>query len=488
MNDIQKEPVRANLNDEKRLMERLQAIYTQAGKDIAEKIRFHDAKISVLLKDVENLDEEQLSLLQAQIYQRQFQKQLKTQIDEIMKNINAEQYDSTDDFMKKSYENGFIGTLYDIQSQGVPLIFPIDQQEVLDAMKMNSKISKRLYTHMGKDVNFLKRRIASDVARGIATSLPYRDIARNIERVSKIGFNRAMRIARTEGHNMRMQGIERAQHKAKERGADIVKQWDATLDARTRDSHARLDGEIRELDEKFSNGMMRPGDPNASAAEIVNCRCVLLQRARWALGANELKTLQERAEFFGLGKAESFEEFRRKYLKATELKRKGLGAKIGGDGVPEHEEPVLYGKIDYSNKNAVKNQLKTFEKDAIKESIETACVITKDGDVYKCFGLNDRVFPDFDLKDKLIGSSVSHNHPIEETTYSFSKDDLGLFMDYNLDVLRGCDEIYTYEFTKNANNLDDYPENWMNFENFQHAYIIELAKQYGIGYRRWKNE
>lgn len=318
MNDIQKEPVRANLNDEKRTMEKLEEIYSQAGKDIAEKIRFHDAKISVLLRDIEKLDEEQLSLLQAQIYQREFQKQLKRQIDDIMKNINDEQYDSIDEFMKKSYENGFIGTLYDIQSQGVPLIFPIDQQEVLDAALMNSKISKKLYKHLGKDVNFLKRRIASDVARGIATSLSYSDIARNIERVSRIGFNRAMRIARTEGHNMRMQGIERAQRKAKEKGADIVKQWDATLDGRTRDSHAAVDGEIRELDEPFSNGMMRPGDSNASAAEVVNCRCVLLQRAQWALGLDELKTLQERAEFFGLDKAKNFEEYRRKYLKIVE--------------------------------------------------------------------------------------------------------------------------------------------------------------------------
>lgn len=318
MNEIQKEPVRANLGDEKRLMNHLRAIYEKASKDIASKLQFHDSKIAVMLMQVDDLDEEQLSELQAQIYQRDFQKQLKKQIDDIMKNINDEQYSNIDEFMKKSYENGFIGTLYDIQSQGVPLILPINQQEVLDAIQMNSKISKRLYNHLGENVDFLKKRIANNIARGIATSLSYKEIATNIERDSIIGFNRAMRIARTEGHNMRMQGIERAQHKAKEKGADIVKQWDATLDARTRDSHARLDGEIRELDEKFSNGMMRPGDKNAPAGEVVNCRCTMLQRARWALGIDELNTLKKRAEFFGLDKAKDFEEYRKKYLNIIE--------------------------------------------------------------------------------------------------------------------------------------------------------------------------
>ena len=48
-------------------------------------------------------------------------------------------------------------------------------------------------------------------------------------------------------------------------------------------SHQKVDGEIRELDEPFSNGLMFPGDPAGGAAEVVNCRCALLQRARWAL-------------------------------------------------------------------------------------------------------------------------------------------------------------------------------------------------------------
>lgn len=106
-------------------------------------------------------------------------------------------------------------------------------------------------------------------------------------------------------------------YKAKEKGADVVKQWDSTLDKKTRESHQQVDGEIRELDEKFSNGLMYPCDPSGGADEVVNCRCALLQRGRWALGSAELEVLQKRAAYFGLDKTKSFDEFKEKYLNSA---------------------------------------------------------------------------------------------------------------------------------------------------------------------------
>ena len=49
----------------------------------------------------------------------------------------------------------------------------------------------------------------------------------------------------------------------------------------------------------------------------MNCRCVALTRARWALGEKELQTLKDRAEYFGLDKTKNFEEFKEKYLVAA---------------------------------------------------------------------------------------------------------------------------------------------------------------------------
>jgi hypothetical protein len=55
---------------------------------------------------------------------------------------------------------------------------------------------------------------------------------------------------------------------------DIRKVWRATKDSRTRDTHAALDGESVGVDERFSNGLLYPGEPGGDPAEVINCRCI----------------------------------------------------------------------------------------------------------------------------------------------------------------------------------------------------------------------
>lgn len=308
----------AKLEAEAQELKHLKAIYNKAADDINKKLAISNGKINVLLKDFDELDDVQKSILQSQIYQRNFQLSLKKQVDGFLKDLTENQYNSIEEYMKNGYETGFLGTMYDLHGQGIPIITPIDQKHVVKAMQLDPKISKNLYTKLGEDVTLLKKRIANNVSRGIATSDSYANISRNVVSASNVGFNRAMRIARTEGHRVQVMGAFDAQNKAKEAGADVVKQWNAALDGRTRESHARVDGEIRELDEKFSNGLKYPGDSAGGAAEVVNCRCALLQRAKWALDEDELETLKERAAFYGLDKTKNFDDFQKKYLKAAE--------------------------------------------------------------------------------------------------------------------------------------------------------------------------
>lgn len=315
MNKKQIEVEKAKLAEEQKVLDALKKYYGQAANDATNKIKLHSGKITVLLNDWDNLDDQQKSILQSQIYQRDYQLSLKKQLDEILDNLNTKQYKTVEEYLKDSYETGFIGTMYDIHGQGIPLVLPIDQKAAVKAAKLDSKVSKKLY---GSYVTELKKRIQAEVSRGVASNLTFKDIARNLNMQAGIGLNKAMRIARTEGHGVQIQAANDAQHKAKAAGADIVKQWDAALDGRTRDSHRIVDGQIRELDEKFSNGMTYPSDPAGGAAEVINCRCALLQRARWALDEDELQTLKDRAEYFGLDKTENFEDFKQKYLKAAE--------------------------------------------------------------------------------------------------------------------------------------------------------------------------
>lgn len=199
-------------------------------------------------------------------------------------------------------------------------MMPIDQESMVRAVQLDSKISEGMYTRLGEDVGVLKKRITSDVTRSIAMGATYEQTARLLAGQTRIGFNKSIRIARTEGHRIQCQATMDACHQAKDRGADVVKQWDATLDGRTRASHRHVDGEIRELDEPFSNGLMYPGDPAGGAAEVVNCRCALLQRARWALSDEEFTKMNgETGELMHFKNVTEYSEFKKEFFKQSKV-------------------------------------------------------------------------------------------------------------------------------------------------------------------------
>lgn len=166
----------------------------------------------------------------------------------------------------------------------------------------------------------------AQVSRGISNGSSWNDIAKTLaERNMKntpfgTAINNATRIVRTEGHRVQTSAKMDAMKEAKKKGADVVKQWDSTLDGNTRTNHRLLDGQIREIDEPFEVGGMEVDAPGyfGDPAEDCNCRCAVLQRAKWALDDSELETLQQRAEYFGLDKTEDFEDYKSKYLNISE--------------------------------------------------------------------------------------------------------------------------------------------------------------------------
>ena len=87
---------------------------------------------------------------------------------------------------------------------------------------------------------------------------------------------RAERIARTEvisASNMSSQAGALAT------GIPLDKTWIPLIDDKTRDSHRMqpvgVGGEVVDINELFSNGLLLPGDPNADAEEVINCRCAV---------------------------------------------------------------------------------------------------------------------------------------------------------------------------------------------------------------------
>ena len=326
MNKREKEVLQYQLDSEKEVLEQLTKQYQKALDDINRKIR-------ILQSD---------ELTQSRVYRIEYQKALKMQVEAILEKLHSDEYTTIQQFLSHSYTDAFVGTVYDFFGQGVPFIMPIDNNAAVKAVITDSKISEGLYESLGVDTKKLKNSIRSEITRGIAAGLPHSEIARNIASYAKAPLSRAKNIVRTESHRIQQASKYDAQKKAKSRGADVVKQWDSTLDGKTRSSHRRLDGQIRELDEKFEihgKKARYPGD-FGDPAEDCNCRCQLLQRARIALDEDELNTLKQRAEYFGLTeeKSENFTDFRNKYLNSVEE-----NGKMDERGIAFYGDPVVSG-------------------------------------------------------------------------------------------------------------------------------------------------
>lgn len=335
MNRAQKEMQQAHLDEEKRILRQLRLVYLQAQDDCMNKIADLSRR-----RDMENL--------QSIIYQKQYQEVLNMQLDGFLDNLLGGEFTSISEYLEKCYYNGYIGTMYDIHNQGIPIVMPIDQEQVVQALQTDSKLSKSLYDSLGEDVSYLKRSIRAELSRGTANGSTWNEMAEKIAKGMnspfKKAYNRAVVISRTEGHRIQQKSALDAQYAAKEKGADIVKQWDATLDNRTRSHHRRLDGQVREVGEKFEIDGMEAVAPGyfGRPKEDCNCRCCLLQRARWALDEEELDELKERAAYFGLDKSKDFEDFKRKYLKMQTEQV----AKAGDTGIIKSEKMYRKKKTD----------------------------------------------------------------------------------------------------------------------------------------------
>ena len=123
-----------------------------------------------------------------------------------------------------------------------------------------------------------RKTIRNAVSRGLLTGEHPDKIARRIQGIysgTEAGspHKRAVRIARTETARVMSEATQETLKVANEKGVKVRNRWDATLDGKTRDSHRKVDGEIREVGEKFSNGLRRVGD--GGAADSINCRCCM---------------------------------------------------------------------------------------------------------------------------------------------------------------------------------------------------------------------
>lgn len=139
-----------------------------------------------------------------------------------------------------------------------------------------------------------RRSYLSNMSQGygraiIRDVLKLREDGQNLQQISKqirtkyrgINKSRAATIARTETHSATGAAQDNYHRSvASNYGIVMKKQWVSTSDARTRRNHSAMNGTIVEMEEDFlmpdGARMSHVGDPRGGAANVVNCRCVIL--------------------------------------------------------------------------------------------------------------------------------------------------------------------------------------------------------------------
>lgn len=124
----------------------------------------------------------------------------------------------------------------------------------------------------GIDLAWGKKQITASVTSSILQGKSIKGMADDLQnRITTMNRNSAIRTARTAVTGAQNAGRMDSYAAAERMGIKLKKEWMATLDSRTRHSHAMLDGEKVDQDKKFSNGCRFPGDPQGPPWEIYNC-------------------------------------------------------------------------------------------------------------------------------------------------------------------------------------------------------------------------
>lgn len=314
MTPAQKQTTQYELLSEKKVMEQLERSYQKALEDVKDRLRQLDERT-----DVENR--------QAVAYQKAFQQGLQKQLERILGKLHSKTYRTVQEYLQDCYLTGHTAVLYELQSDGLRLSLPVPQDKVCQAAVNDTKLVKPLYDSIGEDFAGLKKHITDIVSAGFASGASYGDMANQITG-KMIGnyatlrggaLGRAKLIVRTEGNRIANAARLEAARTAKQQGADLVKQWDSTMDKKTRPHHVQLDGQVRELDEPFEVNGRKAQAPGkfGIASEDINCRCHAYSRPRWAVRADGDYKYDNQHRALVKVSSESYAAYRAGYVQET---------------------------------------------------------------------------------------------------------------------------------------------------------------------------
>lgn len=270
------------------LEKRLEKIYKEAGIDVQNKMNVFFAKykkkntrLLQQLKRGEITQAEYQSWLKGQVFQGKQWKYRQQSIANTLLNVNEAAISLVNDAIPNVFQvNGNYAAYQMEHSAGVEFGFNLyDSTAIKELIAEDANILPFKKLNKAKDLKWNFQNIKNEVAKGIIEGESMNKIA---DRLATVIPNRNKAMLRTHARTMvtsaqnkgRLTRFEEAQNK----GIDLEKEWFATLDGRTRDTHRLLDRQKQPLDQPFVvDGMeiMYPCDPHAHPSLVYNCRCTM---------------------------------------------------------------------------------------------------------------------------------------------------------------------------------------------------------------------
>lgn len=216
--------------------------------------------------------------------------------------------------LQDGFEDSFYRTLFNVQKQAkIGVSFTQPGKEQLEAAVkekwLESNYSDRIWADKNRLVSQLNQIIPREFVRGRGPVAMGRELAQKMN----TSYNNAVRLARTEMNHISNKGTMEAYKKSK-----VVSEYEyvATLDSRTSDICASMDGKIFKVSEAQSGINMPPLHPHCRSTTIPHF-------PKDEIGANIIDRIarDENDKSYFVGEDVTYKEWTEKYASASYAKK-----------------------------------------------------------------------------------------------------------------------------------------------------------------------
>lgn len=269
--------------------DKIRDVYTEAEKDIEEKIidfnRRRNIKDKIHLRELREgkITQEEYNRWRAgQNFQGKQWLSKKEQIAETLYNANTVAAKIVNGQKANIFAIGANYQAYELEhGAGINFGFGLyDSATVANLIKNDPQVLPMYVPKKAKDMKWNMQNITRQITQGIIQGEDLDTIAKRLAKsTGSRNMNSMLTNARTGMTMAQNAGRQRRLTEAAGMGIKVHKEWMATFDERTRTEHRELDGQKQPLNKPFQIGgysIMYPGDPTAHPSMVYNCRCTMV--------------------------------------------------------------------------------------------------------------------------------------------------------------------------------------------------------------------